>query len=172
MTGRTVILADPASLVRVDVANEAKAPIAEEAVSQAVSSVLAAGGRPPAHVSVAIVDDATIRLLNRRYLEHDWATDVITFVLEDSAEILEGEIVVSWETAVRTAAEVGWPPESELTLYLVHGALHLAGHDDRAPEDAVEMRLAERRFLDQLGVEISPRDDRWPAATPDVGGRP
>ncbi len=105
-------------------------------------------------VSVAIVDDATIHALNREHLEHDWPTDVISFIFEADEETgrVEGEVVASWDTAQRLAVAARWRPEDELLLYVVHGLLHLAGLDDIEPEDEQEMRTAERDCMVALGV--------------------
>jgi probable rRNA maturation factor len=107
--------------------------------------------RLQAEISVAIVDDAAIRPINARYLGHDYATDVLSFVLEEEPA-LEGEIVASAETAVRVAGELGWPAEHELLLYIIHGALHLVGFDDSTPEQQAVMRAAEREVLAKLGL--------------------
>jgi probable rRNA maturation factor len=110
-------------------------------------------------IGVAIVDDATIHDLNRRHLDHDYPTDVLSYPLEASAAMLEGEIVVSAETAARSAPHYGWPPEDELCLYVVHGALHLAGFRDKARADRRIMREAEREVLDLLGIRVpKPRE--------------
>jgi probable rRNA maturation factor len=106
-----------------------------------------------ANVSVAVVDDATIHELNRRYLNHDWPTDVLSFVLEDDGHHLEGEIVVSADTAAKSAAEIGWTAAAELLLYVIHGALHLVGYRDKSPAARREMRAAEARFLRQFGLD-------------------
>ncbi len=105
-------------------------------------------------VSIAIVDDPTIHELNREHLDHNWPTDVISFIFEtdeDSGSV-EGEIVASWDTAARLAAAAKWRPEDELLLYVVHGLLHLAGLDDIEPEDEQEMRVAERDCMVALKV--------------------
>jgi probable rRNA maturation factor len=110
-------------------------------------------------IGVAIVDDATIHDLNRRHLNHDYPTDVLSYPLEESPTALEGEIVVSAETARRAAPEYGWSPEDELCLYVVHGALHLAGYRDKSAAEQDAMRRAEREVLASLGIEIPRRDD-------------
>ena len=103
-------------------------------------------------ISIAIVDDPTIHDLNSRWLEHDEPTDVLSFVLEESEGYREGEIIVSADTALARAAEFGWIAASELLLYVVHGALHLAGYDDKQPADRERMRERERFYLSQLGI--------------------
>jgi probable rRNA maturation factor len=103
-------------------------------------------------ITVAIVDDATIHDLNRRHLQHDYPTDVLSYPLVHSREKLVGEIVVSAETAQRQAPEYGWSAEEELCLYVIHGALHLAGFGDKTSAQKREMRAAENRILAELGV--------------------
>jgi probable rRNA maturation factor len=105
-------------------------------------------------VSIAIVDDPTIHQLNREHLDHDWPTDVISFLFEadEAAASVEGEIVASIDTATRLSQAAGWSPQDELLLYVIHGLLHLAGLDDIEPADQLEMRTAERDCLMALGV--------------------
>lgn len=99
-------------------------------------------------VSVAVVDDPTIHELNRRFLRHDYPTDVLSFLLEQSPGCVEGEIIVSADTARERAAEFGCTPHEELLLYVVHGALHLLGYDDHTVRDRRVMRAKERECLD------------------------
>ena len=94
-------------------------------------------------VVVALVDDRTMAELHERYLGKSGPTDVLSFP--------HGEIVVSADTAAREAKARGIPPLHELVLYVVHGALHLAGHDDRKPKTQKLMRAAERKVLGELG---------------------
>lgn len=105
-------------------------------------------------LDVTVVDDATIRDLNRRCLEHDWATDVIAFELDGPGEGADGMIVASAETALREAAVRGHTAAGELLLYCVHGALHLMGYDDHEPEDRRRMHERQRGILRSLGVEL------------------
>ena len=122
-------------------------------------------------LSVAVVTDSRIHEINRQFLSHDEPTDVITFELASPERVkgaplrpkgcpvrrgaalrLEGEIVVSAETARRRAPEFGWTPHDELTLYLVHGVLHLCGYDDTSPAEVQVMRQREMEVLDKLGL--------------------
>lgn len=116
-----------------------------------------------ATVSIAVVDDETIHKLNRQFLAHDYPTDVLSFTLEDDPPRLEGEIIVSVDTARQNAAEAGWSADDELLLYVIHGTLHLAGYLDKSPEDFAEMRAAEAAVLARLGIRRSPTDARWTA---------
>lgn len=125
---------------------------------QAVKAVLQGEGISKAQVCVAIVDDPQIHELNRRFLNHDEPTDVLSFALEQRSGYVEGDIVVSADTAASRAVEFDWPPEDELLLYVVHGTLHLAGYDDKTPELRGEMRRREQHYLGEFGL-VPPYDD-------------
>ena len=114
--------------------------------------VLEGEGIKEAKISLAFVDDATIHGINKRFLNHDEPTDVITFPLSGAAKKLEGELVIGVEVALRQAAERGHAVEAELSLYVIHGLLHLCGYDDKKPKDAAAMRVKERQYLQTLGL--------------------
>ncbi len=143
-------------MLEVEFANSAAAPH-DPRWEQAVREILAEAGFTEGWVSVAIVDDATIHQLNRSYLQHDYPTDVLSFPLHREANRLEGEIIVSADTAAASAPGYGWSAAEELLLYLIHGTLHLVGHDDHAPEERRRMREAERACLARLGVSQPPQ---------------
>ena len=126
----------------------------------AAERVLADAGVSDGELSIALVDDAVIQDLNRRYLDHDGPTDVLSFLLERDGQRLEGEVVVSAETAARSAQGFGWSADDELLLYVIHGVLHLVGFDDQDPQSLAEMRDREAYYLRQFGLE--PRDHPEP----------
>jgi probable rRNA maturation factor len=118
-----------------------------------ISRTLAAYGLERASISLALVDDATIRTINARNLGHDWPTDVISFRLSDPDDpAFAGELVVSAEMAAATARDAGADPRAELALYVVHGLLHFCGLDDRDPDSEAEMRRSEGRILASEGL--------------------
>ena len=125
-----------------------------ECIEQAVNIVLTEAGIASAEISIAVVDDATIWKLNREFLKHDYPTDALSFVLSHDEQGLSGEIVVSAETAAREAAEHDWPVDSELLLYVVHGALHLVRYEDSTQDQRREMRSRERQILMQLDISV------------------
>lgn len=150
--------------IEVEVANEQdRLQIDAARMVDAARRVLAGEGVTAGTVSLAVVDDLTIHELNRRYLGHDYPTDVLSFLLEKSVEeevgpggptyALQGEVIVSADTAISTAARLAWSPQEEVLLYIVHGCLHLVGYDDQADEDLAKMRQRERHYLAELGIE-------------------
>ncbi len=115
--------------------------------------VLEGEGVKEAKISLAFVDNETIHGINKRFLEHDEPTDVITFPLSSpGAKKLEGELVIGVEIAIEQARERGHAVDTELCLYVIHGLLHLCGYDDVKPRDAAEMRAKEREYLQALGL--------------------
>jgi len=119
----------------------------------AVQTVLNESDFSSANISVAVVDDETIHELNRRHLDHDWPTDVLSFVLDDEGGHLEGEVIISADTAAASAREIGWPAAAEQLLYVIHGTLHLIGYRDKTTEDKKEMQAAQARFLGHFGLD-------------------
>lgn len=143
----------------IEIANQQQLlPLDEEKIRAAVAAALAEGGYTCGEISVAAVDDPTIHGVNREFLEHDYPTDVISFPLNDPDSEdgkVDGEIIVSTDTAAAEAhrlAFLGWGAAEEFLLYVVHGALHLAGFDDHAEDDLREMRAAEVAVLAKIGI--------------------
>ena len=104
-------------------------------------------------ISLAFVDNETSHRLNKRYLDHDEPTDVLSFPLSDpSAKKLAGELVIGVEIGRDQASERGHDVQAELALYVIHGLLHLCGYDDKSPSEADQMHERERHYLAKLGL--------------------
>ncbi|MFC7337218.1 rRNA maturation RNase YbeY [Haloferula chungangensis] len=99
-------------------------------------------------VEVALVDDETSSRVHAQFMGIEGETDVITFE--------HGEIVIGVEVARRQAVEYGEPEQRELLRYLVHGLLHLAGHEDEKDEDRKVMEEAQERLVGELWKTIEP----------------
>jgi probable rRNA maturation factor len=110
-------------------------------------------------LSLLLVGDRRMRTLNRKFLNHDWTTDVITFsylerqpLAEQSTEPL-GEIIISLDTAKKMAAEFGHSPRYEFYFYLCHGLLHIAGYDDDTPRKRTAMLKKQEEILKAVGIQ-------------------
>ncbi len=139
----------------ISIHNQHGAPwVDEPLITRAVTAVLERFNITAAEVSVAIVTDEHMAQLHEDYLAIPGPTDVLTFDLGDRLDdsTIDGEIVMSADTAARLAAEKGHAPAAELTLYGVHGTLHLVGLDDKKIEDAQTMHAVEDEILVGLGV--------------------
>lgn len=151
--------------------------VSEEELVRVATLTLESEGVVEAEISVALVDDPAIHRLNRDYLQHDYPTDVISFLLESGeadpriqpppkgagqrgwGQWLHGDVVLSGDTAVREAPEYGWEAKSEVCLYLIHGLLHLCGYDDLTDEEQMIMRRREQEILRELGLKPTYRDE-------------
>jgi len=126
-----------------------------------VAALLPAG--LPLEVSVALVGDAEIRVLNAEYRQKDKPTNVLSFPYVDLNEDIRslppemavalGDIVLSFETIETEAREQQKPLKDHFTHLLVHGLLHLLGHDHMADDEAETMESAEIRILAGFGIE-------------------
>ncbi len=96
----------------------------------------------PPPESIVFVGPERMCTLNKKYLGHDYATDVITFK--------HGEIVICPAMALRNAKHEASTLAQELMLYVVHGVLHLAGYTDQGPKGRARMRQQERAILKTL----------------------
>jgi len=108
-------------------------------------------GRPDAELSVSLVDDAEIACLNRRYRRRRGPTDVLAFSLLEGLHAehrgpLLGDVVIGVETAARQARRRRHSLDDEVARLLVHGTLHLVGHDHRRADETRAMRAEERRL--------------------------
>ncbi len=110
--------------------------------------------RPDAELSVALVGDAEMAELHKRFLGRRRATDVLAFPYEKRGALVTGEIVVNAERAVREAAGRSHGGREELLLYVVHGMLHLLGYDDHTASDRRRMREREQAVLRAAGHEV------------------
>lgn len=116
------------------------------------------------NLSVVLTDSRKLRKLNRDYLGIDAPTDVLSFPASESdpetgARYI-GDILISVPYAAKSAKKAGHPLEAELQLLVVHGVLHLLGHDHAKPREKARMWKAQREILTQLGLgEIQIRED-------------
>jgi probable rRNA maturation factor len=140
--------------VTIEISNsQSHLAIDSKVVRDLTRRVLEGEGIADASISIAFVDNSAIHAINRRHLNHDWSTDVITFRfsgLDD--ETLDAELVISAEMAAVTARESGADPRAELMLYLVHGLLHLCGYDDANEDSVAAIRQREDEVLRREGV--------------------
>lgn len=98
-------------------------------------------------VEISVVEDEVIREVHARFLNDPTVTDVITFPHGDGM----GEIIVSYDTAVRQAAEFNEPVYRELFRYMVHGLLHLHGYIDTEPEERERMFSRQEPLVREFG---------------------
>ena len=162
----------PAQRVAIHVFDEFEGAVARASLERAAEAALGAGGAGPAsEVSVVIADDDVVRELNREHRGLDENTDVLSFSNEHSGEYygepkgdpLEvefvtpetgtdsiGEVIISYPQTLRQAEEAGHPVEEELALLVVHGVLHLLGHDHEEAGERIAMESLQGRALSRI----------------------
>lgn len=128
-----------------------KAGLIERAALAALAQQSAGGD-----LSIVLTDDARLRQLNRDYLGIDAPTDVLSFPASETdpetGVSYLGDLLISIPRAEEQARSAGHPLEAEVQLLVVHGVLHLLGHDHAGPEDKVRMWAAQAQILDKLGL--------------------
>ena len=108
-----------------------------------------AGRIREADLAIRIVGSKEGRALNRHYRGKDYATNVLSFPYGSAP--LEGDVVICAPVVAREAREQGKDVEAHHAHLLVHGLLHLAGHDHERGAEAAKMERLERRILARLG---------------------
>jgi probable rRNA maturation factor len=137
-------------------------------VRRRADRLLAALDLPDADLAIVLTDDEEIQELNRTWREQDKPTDVLSFPQNEPFARLGpgavlGDVVISLDTAARQVAEDGmlprlqpvvgdgdWTLLDEVTFLLVHGVLHLLGHDHHEPAETARMEAAEAELLPRL----------------------
>jgi len=134
------------------------------ALVSTAKKLLAAVDEPDSSLSLTLVDDEAIRELNRDHRGKDKPTDVLSFPMFEPGEAphagverMLGDVVISIETARRQAAEYDATLQRELYRLLIHGLLHVMGHDHEEALERTAMEAQERRLADSIGMP-------WPYA--------
>jgi probable rRNA maturation factor len=135
----------------------------ERRIVRTARALLAALGEANSSVAVSLVGDRGIRSLNRRHRGKDRATDVLSFPLAGPSrgraavngaapERLLGDLVISLDAAQRQAGEYAVPLVREVERLMIHGLLHLLGHDHETAPERARMVRAERRLAKAIGM--------------------
>jgi rRNA maturation RNase YbeY len=106
-------------------------------------------------LQINILSDSQILELNKKYLNHDYKTDIITFNYSNELSIIDGEIFISLEDAEINAVRYDVSLRDELLRLIIHGILHLVGYDDKISRDKKKMKLKENYFLKKINNEIN-----------------
>lgn len=132
------------------------------ALKAVAKRLLAEVGEKDAALSISLVSDEEMRTINRTHRRKDAATDVLSFTLDgespalhsqaDEPERLLGDVVISLDTARRQAAGYDATLQQEVSRLLIHGLLHVLGHDHEAPDERRAMQREERRLSAAIGL--------------------
>lgn len=103
------------------------------------------------YLSLVFVTDAKIKKINKKFLNHSWATDVLAFPFEKP---FLGEVLISPKRAKVQAEHLNVSFKEELARYICHGILHLSGYGDKKPEEQKLMRKKEDFLLNKMRSQI------------------
>ncbi len=106
-------------------------------------------------LSIIVSGDKTLRDLNKKFLDHDYATDVLSFPSDDPSSPYYGDIAISYPRALEQSRRGGHAVKAELQLLTVHGVLHLLGHDHYTAKEKAKMWKAQSEILVILKCEIT-----------------
>jgi len=125
-------------------------------VKKLISSILKVE-KKNAELNLVFTDNKKIKKINKTFLGHNFATDVISFAYNNASleNNISGEIIISVEMAVKLAQKLKCTIEGEIALYLVHGLLHLLGYNDKLKKDARKMHQREKELLSMYGYDVS-----------------
>jgi probable rRNA maturation factor len=125
-------------------------------LERAALAVLDLTGVPEGDLTIALVDEMRIQNLNRDFLGQDAPTDVLSFPADEpdpeTGCLYLGDVVISVIRAAEQARERGHSLEAEMQLLVVHGVLHLLGHDHARAAEKERMWAAQARVLERLGI--------------------
>ncbi len=105
---------------------------------------------------IRFADDDSVRSLNARWRRKDQVTDVLSFPMQDppdfSPSLPLGDVVLAWPFVTLEAERLSLPPTHHALHLVVHGVLHLLGHDHQEEAEALRMQACERRVLGAFGL--------------------
>ncbi len=111
-----------------------------------LKSLIQKEGALAGNISLIFCSDSYILDINRKFLQHNYYTDIITFdYCEDN--IISGDLYISIDTVMANAKEYEQDFQTELDRVMAHGVLHLLGYDDHTDEDIAMMRLKENEYI-------------------------
>jgi len=129
--------------------NESKIPLEleKEHLANWVKSVVHKHNKNILYINYILLDDDGLLKINQEHLHHNYYTDIITFDLSDTEEIIEAEIYISLDRVKENSSTLQIAFESEFRRVAIHGILHLLGYGDKTEEEKIKMREAEDACL-------------------------
>lgn len=125
----------------------------KQATTRWIQAAIKEEGASAGEISVVFCSAKYLLELNRKYLNHDYDTDIITFddtEGEGTDRIISGDLTISIDMVRKNADYYGVTFETELKRVIIHGVLHLLGYDDHTENEQKEMRSKEDYYLNKL----------------------
>ncbi|MDR1005472.1 MAG: rRNA maturation RNase YbeY [Bacteroidales bacterium] len=123
-----------------------KLPFKQSLIKNLIKTIAAHYGKTIGSIAYVFCDDEYLLDVNRKFLNHDFYTDIITFDYTEN-QTINGDIIISVERVKDNAQKFQVPFEEELKRVIIHGILHLCGLKDKSVKQSVAMRKAEEEAL-------------------------
>jgi rRNA maturation RNase YbeY len=101
-------------------------------------------------INIRFCNDKEIRTFNKKYLAHDYETDILTFYYGNDVNSIDSDILISIDTIIRNSKRFRTVFENELLRVVIHGILHLCGYKDEDKAQKNIMRKKENLYLKKL----------------------
>ena len=123
--------------------------IKKRVVSKWIHHTIESHGFKEGEISIVFCSDPFLLEYNKKYLSHNYYTDIITFNY-NTEKVINGDLLISIDTVKKNSNEFATPFTDELNRVMIHGILHLLGFDDKSVKDQEAMRKLEDLSLKQL----------------------
>ncbi len=133
----------------IEISNTTKRKLPVEKLRKAIEVVLKHERHQAQMVSAVYCGDKFIKKINRRFLQHDYPTDTISFRLNEGRSV-EGEFYISLDTVARNARQYKVSEQEELLRVTIHSVLHLVGYNDETESQKKKMTQKENTYLAML----------------------
>ena len=117
-----------------------------------LSQIISLKGKKLGEISIVVCSDEYLLDINKKYLNHNYYTDIITFDYTDASAV-GGDLMISYDRVKENAKQEGVLIQQELNRVMAHGVLHLLGLKDKTKEEAKKMRSEEDEALKMFHVE-------------------
>jgi len=101
-------------------------------------------------LEINFINSDKIREINRRYLSHDYSTDILTFNYSDKVSAIDGEVIISLDDARNNSKRFNVLFKQEIARLVIHGILHLNGFKDNNRSNKIKMKRMENKLLNRF----------------------
>ena len=105
-------------------------------------------------LSISLINSSELRIINKKYLKHDFNTDIITFNYSKQPNEIDGEILISFEDARLNAKKYKTNYDKEINRLIIHGILHLLNYDDNNKKNKTIMRQMENKLINRYNFTL------------------
>ncbi len=137
-------------MIEIEITNKSgvRLPLSFLRMKDIITTVLRKEKKSVANISIVFVGDKKIQSVNKKFLQHNYVTDIITFILEE--KILEVEIYINPQQAKRQAKEYDVSFLNEISRLLIHGILHCVGYDDTTEKKKKIMFQQQEKYVEMV----------------------